>query len=307
MAARGRFAYDPCSGQTLSLAAVRASDGVVRLSDAALAQAEPVHPAELEREWPVSVCWSPIVTCNLQCPHCLDDKQVQAQGSEQRRQVARALAAADIMGVDVSGGEPLLLRDLYALLDILREGGLAVSVTTNGWRLAASAGELARHVDAVRVSLDGADARTHDRWRGAGSFERAVAGIDAAARAEIPVQVQMVLMRTTAGSLEGLVSLAADHGARGVSVMQMLPIGEGEAIAAEQALSDGEAERLVSVVTQSAPVPVRLRLRDSAENFTVVRADGRVWRNGSGAARIDRQRPLKDPRDLMVAGEDGSA
>jgi MoaA/NifB/PqqE/SkfB family radical SAM enzyme len=247
------------------------------------------------------------VACNLNCPHCLDDKTVLALRAPERRRIAGLLANSGVMGVDVSGGEPLLLADLVGLLTILRAGDLVLSVTTNGWRLAELAKRLVDHVDAVRVSLDGATPSTHDRWRGSGSFERAIAGMSAAVRAGIPLQVQTVLMRDTAGDLDDIASLAASHGARGVTVLQMLPIGEGRMLAPEQALSDLEAQRLADVVAARAVIPVRLRRRDSAEGFTVVRADGRVWQNGPGAASIVAIREFDRSEDLLLTDRDGSA
>lgn len=76
------------------------------------------------------------------------------------------LAAAGVLGVDISGGEPLLLRDLPALARrITACARTAVSVTTNGWHLARRAENLAEALDAVRISLDGPDEASHDRCR----------------------------------------------------------------------------------------------------------------------------------------------
>src|SRR5690606_32607279 len=128
----------------------------------------PVAPAQAGRAMPVSVCWSPIVRCNLHCPHCLDDTSVSELGPAQCARIAGVLADAGLLGVDISGGEPLLLKDLPALARRITSTGQAVvSVTTNGWHLARRAEELADAVDAIRVSLDGPNAASHDRVRGA--------------------------------------------------------------------------------------------------------------------------------------------
>lgn len=299
-------AYDPCNGRTLLLEGVTLPSGRHRLAETLLSSAPTIHPAALARRWPVSICWSPLVRCNLSCPHCLDDKSLSPAGGAARVEIARALAASQIMGVDVSGGEPLLLPELPMLLRTLRGGGLAVSVTTNGWRLAQRSKELVAHLDAVRISFDGASAASHDRWRGKGSFRRALAGLDAVVAAGIPVQIQFTLMRDTAGELDALATLAAEHGAHGITVLQMLPIGEGAALADEQMLSDEQAAELVDEL-RTHQLPLRLRLRSEAEGFTVVRADGRVWHNGTGAQSIHPRGRLRCAADLLLDGIDGSA
>ncbi|MFD2398507.1 radical SAM protein [Prauserella oleivorans] len=157
--------YDPLTGLTHRTGEPTLT-GRATLANESIAALPEVHPGGLGDVMPVSVCWSPIVRCNLACPHCLDDKSVPELGRGGRAEVAARIAASGVLGVDVSGGEPLLIRDLPTLLDVLVDGGCAVSVTTNGTHLPRRAEALARRVDAIRVSLDGPDPQRHDRWRG---------------------------------------------------------------------------------------------------------------------------------------------
>lgn len=303
----GLVVHDPLTGQTHRAGAELAS-GRVRFSDADLAAWPEIHPAAAQSDVPISVCWSPLVRCNLACPHCLDDKTVPELARPERHRIAHLLAESGVLGVDISGGEPLLLRELPELISILTAGGCAVSVTTNGTHLARRAEALAARADAVRVSLDGADPERHDRWRGAGSFDRAVAGIRASVAYGIPTQIQTVLLRSTAlAGARPMVELAAALGVRGVTFLQMLPIGEGAALASAEQLTDDEARDLLAELRSTADVAVRLRTRDAAAGFTVIRADGQVWRNQAGAQAISALRPLRDVNDLALTERDGSA
>lgn len=302
-----RVVHDPLTGLT-HRAGTELGSGRFWLSDADVASWPEIHPAALHADVPISVCWSPLVRCNLACPHCLDDKTVPELARTDRQRIARVIAVSGVLGVDISGGEPLLLRELPELIDTLTAGDCAVSVTTNGTHLARRAEALATRVDAVRVSLDGPDAERHDRWRGAGSFDRAVAGIRASVAHGIPTQIQTVLMRSTALTIaHQMVELAAALGVRGVTFLQMLPIGEGAAVAGTEQLSDEEARGLLADLTTTADVAVRLRTHEAAGGFTVIRADGQVWRNQPGAQAISTVRPLHEAGDLALTGRDGSA
>jgi MoaA/NifB/PqqE/SkfB family radical SAM enzyme len=305
-AAQGHLVHDPASGLTY-----RAPDpqptGRIVLNDTITASWPVVAPADLHRPTPVSVCWSPIVRCNLQCPQCLDDTTVPELGTAEGRRIAGVLAGADVLGVDISGGEPLLMRNVVELVSIIRDGGRsAVSMTTNGWHLARRAGELAGRVDAIRVSLDGPDPARHDAIRGAGSFVRAIDGIRAAVAEGVAVQIQTVVMRRTTGELQELVDLACALGARGFTALQMLPIGAGTALA-EEMLSDDDARTAFGALAVPAGLRVRLRTRDIAGNFTVIRADGRVWRNTATALDIGGLHPLREASDLILTGRDGTS
>lgn len=299
--------HDPLTGLT-HRAPSTVDFGRVQLDSAAVSTWPTTHPCDVQGNSPVSLCWSPLVRCNLACPQCLDDKSVPELPRDQHVRIAGVLAKAHLLGVDISGGEPLLLRNLVELIDVLTTGRSAISVTTNGTHLARRAEALVGHVDAVRVSLDGPDALQHDRWRGLGSFGRAIHGIRAAVAYGIPTQIQTVLMRsTTRDGLQPMVDLAAALGVHGVTFLQMLPIGDGAKLADAEQLSDDEAREFLAKLTTTSGVAVRLRTREAAGGFTVVRADGKVWRNHPGAETITTLRPLRHVDDLLLAGQDGSA
>ncbi|WP_327009692.1 radical SAM protein [Dactylosporangium sp. NBC_01737] len=305
-AAHGDLVHDPASGLT-HRAPTPIGTGRVTLAGGMVTGWPVVAPSDLGRSTPSSVCWSPIVRCNLHCPQCLDDTTVPEADTAERHRIAHLLAGADVLGVDVSGGEPLLLRDLPDVLDILRAGGRsAISVTTNGWHLARRAAELVQRTDAIRISLDGPDAARHDAIRGPLSFARAVDGIQTAVELRIPVQIQTVVMRRTAGYLQDMVDLAAGLGACGLSALQMLPIGAGSTLP-DELLTDEEATTVFAALTIPRRLRVRLRTRDVAGNFTVIRADGRVWRNSDTALQIGGLHPLRGAADLILTTRDGAA
>ncbi|WP_406220863.1 radical SAM protein [Streptomyces decoyicus] len=296
--------YDPATELT-HLAPRRLPAGRQLLDDADVASWPTVAQRQVSTPVPFNICWSPLTRCNLQCPQCLDDKTLPELAGAGRTRIARILAGCGTLGLDISGGEPLLLRDVTDLLKTLASNGAAVSCTTNGWHLQRRAAELAPFLDAVRVSLDGPDAASHDRWRGKGSFERAIAGARAAVAEHVPVQLHAVVMRSTAHRAQSIVDLAHELGAVGVTFLQMLPIGDGAQLADAEMVSDADAQRTISSLRAPDGVRVRLRTRDLAEGFTVVRADGQVYRNGQGATDIRSLRLLTDPADLRIPLPEG--
>jgi len=90
-AADGYVVHDPATGLTHHAPDPQAPGRVI-ISDAAVATWPAVAPADLNRSAPVSVCWSPIVRCNLHCPQCLDDTTVPELDGAGRRRIAGVLA-----------------------------------------------------------------------------------------------------------------------------------------------------------------------------------------------------------------------
>jgi hypothetical protein len=103
-----------------------------------------------------------------------------------------------------------------------------------------------------------------------------------------------------------MVELAASLGVQGVTFLQMLPIGEGATLAEEQ-LTDDEAREVLAGLEVPADVATRLRTREAAGGFIVVRANGYVWRNTPGVRKIAVLHPLLTVDDLALTERDGSA
>jgi len=132
--------------------------------------------------------------CNLACTHCFvscgpgDLHHPLMSRDDVARRVAEALPLG-VREIYFTGGEPFMHADMLAILeDTLAHA--PCTVLTNGTlftrgRLEALA-RLSREAPyglELRVSLDGRDAASHDAFRGAGSFERALDGLRRAERA----------------------------------------------------------------------------------------------------------------------------
>jgi Fe-coproporphyrin III synthase len=126
--------------------------------------------------------------CNLRCGFCYTDsprRTLQRSvdlGDDEWGRIADDAIAADIVEAVVSGGEPLLRRELALdLVGRFARAGIGVTLNTNGWfvdeDLAGRLGELGGVT--AHVSVDGPRAGLHDASRGVpGSWRRAVEAVD---------------------------------------------------------------------------------------------------------------------------------
>lgn len=157
--------------------------------------------------------------CDQRCLHCQiwqGEAGVPLTLAERLRVVDDALAAGAREAL-LTGGEPLLSPDLWPVAERLRAGGARLMLATNGMLLERWAGRVAALFDEVYLSLDGADAPTHDRIRGVAAFDRVRAGVRAlrVAGPHVRVTTRTTLHALNVGELERLVaaarSLGADH------------------------------------------------------------------------------------------------
>jgi SynChlorMet cassette radical SAM/SPASM protein ScmF len=182
--------------------------------------------------------------CNLCCRHCWIAPKYQAVDASAAR--AARYAALDVglfrsiveqarplglSGVKLTGGEPLLHPQIDEILAFVRSEGLGLTVETNGVLCTPSLAErIAVCTSAfVSVSLDGADAATHEWVRGVkGCFEAALQGIRNLVAAGLKPQVIMSVMRGNVGQMEAVVRLAESLGAGSVKFNLVQPTARGK-------------------------------------------------------------------------------
>jgi len=148
--------------------------------------------------------------CNLRCNYCMPEEVFGANYRflprediltfEEIERVARAAASLGVHKIRITGGEPLLRKDLPALVGKLAriEGLNDLSMTTNGVLLARFAAELKEAgLKRVTVSLDSLDPGVFKTMGGQrAEVEPVLAGIEAAARAGLaPIKINCVVKR----------------------------------------------------------------------------------------------------------------
>ena len=179
-------------------------------------------------------------SCNLKCRHCwitprFVDGQPDPSDVIDVDALREAVAEAKPLGLGsakLTGGEPLLHPRFLEIVDLLTEEGLDLNMETNGTLLTA---ELARYLKEetnlgfVSVSIDGADAETHDWFRGVpGAFDAALRGLDSLVAAGYNnTQVIMAVHRGNLDQVEDVVRLAAAHGAGSVKINPVTNSGRG--------------------------------------------------------------------------------
>jgi Fe-coproporphyrin III synthase len=181
--------------------------------------------------------------CNLACAHCYSLSGPTIREELPWHLLSNCLEDAVSLGyrqLAVSGGEPLLYAKLCDLLSKARSLGMITTLTSNGMLITpARWGPLAALVDLIAISIDGTEPE-HDRVRGQkGAFARTVANFEVFRSSGVPFGIIFTLTQQNVDSLEFVVRLAAEQGARSVQVHPLTLYGR-----AATALPDGRPDGL---------------------------------------------------------------
>ncbi|MGA9528403.1 MAG: radical SAM protein [Terriglobales bacterium] len=256
------------------------------------APAQPAqHPAKQEFK-PRLIFWEVTKGCNLRCIHCRATATELASPTD--LPTARALDIIDQIAafsnpiLVLSGGEPLYRSDIFQLASYAKDKGLRVALATNGTlvtkevaRMIADSG-----VKRVSISLDGADAATHDTFRGIpGAFEAALHGFRNLKDVGMSVQINTTIARHNAHQLPQVLELAKEVGADALHTFLLVPVGCGVDIADDQMVPPEEYERMLNwFYDQSLEGGIELKATCAPHYFRVVRQRRVADRHAAEAA-----------------------
>ena len=178
--------------------------------------------------------------CNLACAHCYLDADALRSGARDELTTAEvrsvieevARRSAETMVV-LTGGEPLLRRDLEQIVACGAERGLAMAVGTNATLLSARRARSLKQAGllGLGISVDSLDPGHHDRFRGVpGAWRRSMAGIDAARRAGLSFQIHFSVSEGNAHELPAMIGFARAAGSRALNVFFLVCTGRGESV-----------------------------------------------------------------------------
>jgi len=273
---------------------------------------------------PRLIFWEVTKGCNLRCVHCR--ATATELSSPKDLPTAKALDIIDQIAAHsnpilvLSGGEPLYRSDIFQLAKYANDKGLRVALATNGTlvtkevaRMIADSG-----VKRVSISLDGADAVTHDSFRGIpGAFEAALHGFRNLKEVGMSVQINMTIARHNADQLPRVLEMAKKIGADALHTFLLVPVGCGVDIASDQMVPPDEYERMLNwFYDQSLEGGIELKATCAPHYFRVVRqrraeerraAEKNPTLAANDAARMGHPADVNaiGPTDMMMPGGTG--
>ncbi|MEU7905263.1 radical SAM protein [Actinoplanes sp. NPDC049118] len=173
--------------------------------------------------------------CFRTCKHCAYESSPDARRPDeltapQWAEIFRKLAAAGVLIVQLTGGDPLFRDDSFDIVQAASDAGMSVYVRSD--TAALSPANVRRLKDLpglwhVGTSMDGADATSHDWMRGKGAFSTLQKRVEILAAAGIDVSVGATLHRGNYASVRKIGQAAVSFGAKWFDIGFLSPVGRG--------------------------------------------------------------------------------
>lgn len=187
-------------------------------------------------ESPFIVIWEVTQACDLACIHCRAEAQPHRSPMELTKEEGfRLLEEVKKFGNPlfvITGGDPLKREDIFEIIEHGVKTGLRMAMTPSATPLL-TRDNIFKCVDKglsrMAISLDGATAASHDRFRQVnGSYKLTMDAVNSAKDAKLPIQINTTVTRYNKGELEEISQLVKSFDAVLWSVFFLVPCGRGE-------------------------------------------------------------------------------
>jgi heme b synthase len=226
------------------------------------------------------VAWEVTRSCNLNCIHCRASSNLAPHPREldtlkatevldQIREVGKPI-------IILTGGEPLLRKDIFFLADYGTKKGLRMVMGTNGTLITPDIAKktMRSGIKRVSISLDGATKEGHDSFRQVhGAFEGAIQGISYLKEQGIEFQINTTVTRYNRAELEGILNLAVRLGAAAHHIFLLVPTGRAKEMLNQELDAQEYEDTLHWFYQQQDSAPLELKATCAPQYYRIIRQE----------------------------------
>lgn len=264
---------------------------------------------------PFTIAWELTRACAYACLHCRAEAQPRRDPGELDTQ--EALRLIDRLAgfgngpiLVLTGGDPLMRRDVFEIAGHATERGLRVALTPTAtalptrWRMAK-----AREAGVRRVafSVDADEPEVHDRFRGfRGSFARTRASMANTAAEGLPLQVNTTVCARNVDQLERMADTLSEWGIVQWSVFFLVPTGRGKQLEMLDAAGHERVLEWLNELSRSAPYDIKATAAPQYRRIAMQNGGsmpGAGYHFGDGLARP--AKGVNDARGFMFVSHRG--
>ena len=226
------------------------------------------------------VAWEVTRTCNLNCVHCRAASERGPYPGELNRdkcrEILEQIALIDKPIIILTGGEPLLRKDIFDLALHGTQLGLRMVMASNGTLLNPQTAEKIKSsgIKRVSISIDGANAPEHDQFRKVpGAYRGALEGIDILKKAHIEFQINTTVTKHNVHQIQEILNLAIELGAAAHHIFLLVPTGRARDMV-NQEIEALEYENLLRwFYTMRNEVPLHLKATCAPHYYRILRQE----------------------------------
>lgn len=235
------------------------------------------------------ISWNTTKRCNLYCKHCYRDSSSEYFSGElntnEGKRLIEQIARAGFKILILSGGEPLMRKDLCILARHAKENGLIPVLGTNGTLITEKRAKELKEagIMAAGVSIDFLDAKKHDEFRNVqGSFQRTIEGIENCLKAGIRVQINTTVTKSNKDELLDIINFSKEIGATSHHPFFLVEVGRGKNLKKESLEKHQYIEMINTILDKQLEIDIELKPTCAPQFMSLAKKRGMKMRFSRG-------------------------
>lgn len=181
------------------------------------------------------VVWNITHKCNYKCEHCYSnsgDSKEEFLSLKEVKRIVDELALEKVPVILLSGGEPLMRKDIFTIIQYIKEKDINVSLSTNGSLIDDTKAALLKKIGVgyVGISIDGNE-EINDRFRGVkGAFSNSLRAIKSCKSVNQKVGLRFTLQKNNFKEIPYILELMEQMDIKRICFYHLVPQGRGKEI-----------------------------------------------------------------------------
>ena len=172
---------------------------------------------------PYMIDWAITNRCNLNCLHCRGMAKEELDGRTILK-VAEEIPSLKPRWVIIEGGEPLLRRELFEIIEIIHKSKIKIYLISNGMLLTENIAKRFAELDVnLMLSIDGADKESYEKTRKGASFKKLKESVALATKHDILDSCPVAVGKHNCEQIGKLFEFAKEIGYRKITFLGLKP------------------------------------------------------------------------------------
>jgi MoaA/NifB/PqqE/SkfB family radical SAM enzyme len=179
----------------------------------------------------ISVSFVVTRRCVLRCIHCFEKKSIKEARLTSIKKIIDKLPKRKLSKICITGGEPLIRKDIVDILKYVHNKGIAISFSTNGMLLnKTKLLEIKPFIDSIRLSIHGNEKNHDSVTLKKGSFKKVIECLKITSQLKIPAVLMTTVMKKNLYDLPDIFEICDKYNVSKLYLFSLVPTGRGKRI-----------------------------------------------------------------------------
>jgi len=224
---------------------------------------------------PAVIHWMITSYCNLTCPFCFSFRR-RDLNTKKNLEIARKIIKLNVKRIVISGGEPLVRKDIFEIINYLKKNNLEIRLDTNGLLLPKYISRL-KKIEAIGISLDGPNPEIDRKMRHHRQhFDLVIESLEKLQKTKIRIFIHTLATKINYDHIPAIANILEKYPIASWNIFEYCPYGRAYVNRKKFELKKGQFENLVKDIKYKGKIDF-CRVKNRVKAYFFINSDGSIY------------------------------